>query len=108
MAEDQASKISICNLTEVFGVAQEQTLNTEACGCEIYTVRTEGALYIHYCPLHARAGEMREMLKEVEWIEVDTGVDGTARYCPSCLYDEEDGHRLPCKLQTLLKEINDG
>ena len=85
------ARISICNLSEVFGMAEEQTLNTEACGCEIYTVGTEGALLIHYCPLHAAASEMYDLMLEMhEELENAGYVD------------------WPERIKIILKEIDNG
>ena len=98
-------RISICNLTEVFGMPDEQTLSAEICGCEIYTVGTEGSLSVHHCPLHAKAKEMREMLRRLEWV---TAIGQDESHCARCTGWRSAGHFGSCELQTLLKEIDNG
>ncbi len=69
-------KISICNLSEVFGMVEEQgQAASSGCGCKADTFtkerRDEGGRLIaiesgtdlHFCPLHAAAPEMYEVLK---------------------------------------------
>ncbi len=56
------AKISICNLSEVFGMAEEQKC------CLIATEETYSEFVlpkrtIEYCPLHAAASRMAEVLK---------------------------------------------
>ena len=37
----------------------------EQCGCDCYTITDYNGEEIVFCPLHARAAEMRELLKEL-------------------------------------------
>ena len=75
------------------------------CACKIVESghRSEPQRIV-YCPLHAHAEEMREMLREVEW-----GGQATAyERCPSCgirgrisAYKHDTG----CKLTALLAKV---
>ncbi len=59
--------------------------------------------------LIAKAPEMLDMLKKIEWILVD--MDGPVEgglYCPFCFRDKDVEHHDKCSIQVLLKEIDNG
>ncbi len=87
----------------------DQKLADTKCGCAI-TVHSDvyvGEALLKYCPLHAHAKEMKEMLKELEWASTIFLYGRLMSCCPSC--DEETStHKKDCDLQALLKEIDNG
>ena len=93
-------------------MAQEQ--KTEPCGCaaemvlenlyaegDVFVESRVEILRIHYCPLHAKAGEMREMLKDLEWAVAER--EGGS--CPSCRRWCFEGHKNDCELQALIDQV---
>ena len=121
MADDQA-KISICNLTEVFGMTDEQ--KTMPCGCvtmmefvdELDVTNGMQIQRIHFCPLHTKAQEMYEALKAIpKDIRINNDrEDGQlvqeCYYCGGTDIFPGEYHHESChygNAQVLLKEISD-
>ncbi len=81
-------------------MAQEQ----KGCKCYISTLGPHSG--IRFCGLHAHAGEMKEMLKRLEWVWV--AKDGGR--CPVCLgwqdLEFHRGHESDCELQALIAQVD--
>lgn len=53
--------------------------------------------------------KVKELLKELEWSGLHTDYEDSwgvmTRACPSCFNAKDDGHKTDCKLNFVLKEL---